>query len=239
MTSTLAHVSCPYVYPDSFGEEFCTGTEHRFRDHEGKKVCPLYAEAMVWASTLGVRTGFTWDEYDTTVQPEAYDAVQNWVAKKSGLLVLSSPPGAGKSRLAMAAWYGLRRQGHYCLLTSSQRFLWAAIEAAMGRDGSILERFVGPNMLYPIEDYPLSEDFLHGGHKPMVFDDLGAERTSDTFLDAFEQLLNYRDTLLVTTNLGQEEIARRYGDRILSRLRRATVVQLRALDVRTRFEFPK
>lgn len=118
-------------------------------------------------------------------------------------MVILGPTGAGKTRLLATILNEIERRwphGSYVYWTLPE-FVYARREAIEGK---------GPD---PIEECT-EADIL-------VLDDLGAERVTDWGNEALHLILDRRHRFgkitLVATNLTLEEIAERYGGRLLSR----------------------
>lgn len=213
---------CPYIRSNSKdADTICTGTKH-VRSGLPSTSCPLWVEGLQWAKQIGVRGNFDLDSFDASYQPEAYRIVTEWAQNPQGLVILHSLPGLGKSHLALGAWYSLRRSLKPCYFTSSALFQQLALQASRNDDHGMMTKFVGENLLTCSSSY-FEEAAEAKPHKtPVVFDDLGAERTTDTMLDFFERLLNYHDAMILTTNLDMVQITARYQERISSRLQQAS-----------------
>jgi DNA replication protein DnaC len=175
----------------------------------------------LWARHAGIRGNFELESFQSHYQPDAYEAVQTWVQNPKGLLLLASLPGRGKSHLALGAWYALRRKLQAAIFTSSVLFQALSKQAALGEDDGAMVKFVGENLLLCRNSYFEEASFEKPFTTPVILDDLGAERTTDTMIDYTERLLNYHDCMLITTNLDMEAISEKYQERIASRLMQA------------------
>jgi DNA replication protein DnaC len=121
-------------------------------------------------------------------------------------LLMEGPVGCGKSHLAVSILREVIAKGYTGLYYNSPDLL-SEIRATFGNDQG------------PSEDDILEElarvDLL-------VLDDLGAEKVSGFVLDRFYLIINKRyencKPIVVTTNLDQETLINRLGDRIVSRL---------------------
>jgi DNA replication protein DnaC len=212
---------CPYIRDNVKDRDtVCTGTQH-LRPNLPPIPCPLWEEASLWARHAGIRGSFELTSFQSQYQPDAYEAVQAWVQNPKGLLLLASPPGRGKSHLAVGAWYALRRRLHPAIFTSSVFFQSLSQQAARGEDEGAMAKFVGENLLLCHSTYFEEASVEKPFTTPVIFDDLGSERTTDTMIDYTERLLNYHDCMLITTNLDMESIREKYQERIASRLMQA------------------
>lgn len=121
-------------------------------------------------------------------------------------LIMEGPVGCGKSHLAVSILREVIAKGYTGLYYNSPDLL-SEIRATFSNDQG------------PSEDDILEElanvDLL-------VLDDLGAEKVSGFVLDRFYLVINKRyencKPIIVTTNLDQETLINRLGDRIVSRL---------------------
>jgi DNA replication protein DnaC len=121
-------------------------------------------------------------------------------------LIMEGPVGCGKSHLAVSILREVIAKGYTGLYYNSPDLL-AEIRATYSNDEG------------PSEDTILEElaevDLL-------VLDDLGAEKVSGFVLDRFYLIINKRyencKPIIVTTNLDQETLINRLGERIVSRL---------------------
>ncbi len=144
------------------------------------------------------------------VAPEVVRVVRGYVQRidenlDSGKgLWLFGDVGTGKTTLAMLASQAALRAGRSVVIHSLPRLLNLirdAIESEAGMVG-FLERLT-------------AVDLLH-------VDDLGAENTTDWVLEQLYSIINtrYEDerAMIVTTNLGFEELTQQLGERTVSRL---------------------
>ena len=214
--------SCPYIRSNAKDRDtICTGQKH-LRSNLPDLACPLWVEASQWARHVGIRGPFELEDFDSTLQPEAFEVIQNWVKDPRGLVLLASLPGRGKSHLAVGAWYALRRQLQRCYFTSSVLFQQLSVQASRGEDEGQMARFAGENLLLCEASFFEEPSHPKPFRVPVIFDDLGSERTTDTMIDYFERLLNYHHDLLITTNLDLNQLSSRYRERIVSRLTQAS-----------------
>jgi DNA replication protein DnaC len=150
-------------------------------------------------------------------QTEAIKATREWARSSQTFLVLRGKPGCGKT-LAAGAVLMLARKARYF----------------MGEDGKILSSWA-----YSSRDGLFVRAAELAGLAPwaegegrwadvrdvtwLVLDDLGMERRTDVWAEQLDLLVDvrYQSSLrtLITTNLGIPELERRYGGRLLRRVR--------------------
>lgn len=161
---------------------------------------------------------------------EALDAVQAWLAEESdSWLVFSGPnTGIGKTHLAMAALVERGARGDSVLYVTSPE-LWDRLRDTYERPSE------------GQEDAPTLEHLLATLQKvdTLLLDDLGAEKWSAWVEEKAFRLINQRALdgrrTLITTNLTVEELSRRVGRRISSRLLGASeVLEMSGPDRRLR-----
>jgi DNA replication protein DnaC len=121
-------------------------------------------------------------------------------------LLMSGPVGCGKSHLAVAMLKEIIAKGYSGLYYNSPDLL-RDIRATFDNKNELTE----DDLLEEVT----STDLL-------VFDDIGAERSSEFVLDRFYLIINERyegcKPVIVTTNLNEIEMEDRLGKRIVSRL---------------------
>lgn len=121
-------------------------------------------------------------------------------------LIMEGPVGCGKSHLAVSILREVIAKGYSGLYYNSPDLL-SEIRATYSNEEG------------PSEDVILEE---LGDVDLLVLDDLGAEKVSGFVLDRFYLIINRRyencKPIIVTTNLDQETLINRLGERIVSRL---------------------
>jgi len=121
-------------------------------------------------------------------------------------LIMEGPVGCGKSHLAVSILREVIAKGYTGLYYNSPDLL-SEIRATFSN-----------------EQGPSEDDILEelAGVDLLVLDDLGAEKVSGFVLDRFYLIINKRyencKPIIVTTNLDQETLINRLGERIVSRL---------------------
>ena len=141
-----------------------------------------------------------------------YDTCRAWAAnfsKSSPSLVFRGGPGLGKTFLSACIARELAEKGHSVAYESAPKALGEFETRRFSRDTAEAEAAAEK-----VDEY-LSCDL-------MILDDLGTEMTTSFTVSALYQLVNTRLTenrqTIISTNLSDEEIARRYGGQIASRL---------------------
>jgi DNA replication protein DnaC len=131
------------------------------------------------------------------LEAPAMARIRGWDPREASVLVLSGPPGCGKT--VAATWWALQRSW-------APTFVRATSFAASSRyDRDTRERWLGANAL--------------------VLDDLGTEYADakGSFLTDLDELIDTfygdRRPLVITTNLKAEDFRDRYGARIVDRIR--------------------
>ncbi len=121
-------------------------------------------------------------------------------------LLLRGEVGCGKSHLAIAILREIIDKGYTGLFYNSPALLQ-----------EIRDTFDAQN---PRTESALIDELLETDL--LIFDDLGAEKSSEWTLDRFYLIINKRyescKPIIVTTNLDKYQLKERLGDRILSRL---------------------
>lgn len=130
----------------------------------------------------------------------------NFEAEYPRGLLLIGEVGCGKSHLAIAILREIIDKGYTGLFYNSPALLQ-----------EIRDTFDAQN---PRTESSLIDELLETDL--LVFDDLGAEKSSEWTLDRFYLIINKRyescKPIIVTTNLDKHQLKERLGDRILSRL---------------------
>jgi DNA replication protein DnaC len=148
----------------------------------------------------------TWADIDRAGRADAIDAAMRWTRGELAGLLLTGPVGVGKTRIAAAAATGA---------LTHRALRWTSAPVLMARLGSGLGTTEREEVI----------DVLLGKHA-LVLDDLDKARPTEY---AAEQLFAAIDTrltnelpLLITTNLGSDQLSRKwpepYGHAITSRL---------------------
>lgn len=134
---------------------------------------------------------------------------ENFVPGKSGSFLFLGATGLGKTHLSTAAAQEIIKTGAYVVYESAltmfeefqeQRFHRSSYEMDENSDGT--DRFTECDLL--------------------IIDDLGCEVSSQFTVSCLYQIINTRmlhhKSTIISTNLNQEELRKRYSDRITSRL---------------------
>jgi len=148
------------------------------------------------------------------LEPEYADLIGGWLGTTSRTLVLSGPVGVGKSHAAYAV-------------------MRAAADA-----GRSVAAWAVPDLLAALQpDGDATAAVRSRSCEVLLLDDLGAEKPSDWRVEQIATLLDARvreaRRQVITTNHLYDELARRYGERVMSRLTGgATVVRMAGPDRR-------
>ena len=170
----------------------------------------LHAEEV--ASTAG-----KWFSATTAVT-----AARRFVAEKRSFLLLFGGVGSGKTCAACWTLLRARRRHVFDLATYQERNVLGELDASQGRfiraaEAARISRFEDGGQWNRL----LRVRFL-------VLDDIGVETVSDFWAERVNELLDarYGNRLptALTSNLNADEFKRRYGDRIVSRIRDDGVV---------------
>lgn len=177
------------------------------------------AEERVGASGVPLRyrasmTFARWSDSDRDRRTR--ELMEQWTGRAS--IVLSGPPGTGKTHLSIASLLRLIRIGHEGRWVRVPELLEAARAEYDGRTAA-----------------PALE--LAGAAELLVLDDFGAERVTpwaeERLLELVEQRLGGGRATVLTTNLGSiSEVRDVYGERIASRLATYHWLRLTARDHR-------
>ncbi len=149
------------------------------------------------------------------------DAGQRWLAEPTSGLLLSGPPGTGKSWFMAGLTRALVETGKKVTFSCGSDF-YAALRAVFSTpDVSEL------TVLNQFTDVPF-----------LAFDDLGAGGLSDferrSVLHVLDRRLNFLRPTVVTSNLSVELIAEKLDERIASRLSGFTRIVMTGRDRRVR-----
>lgn len=153
------------------------------------------------------------------LSPQAVEMSCNWAGQPEGFLLLTGPPGAGKSYLAAAILARIVTDGPYvpsaCCFIEEARW----VDSLRNEYGCI-----------HIEQRPYKKEFL-------VYDDLGASHVNDIRRAEIEKLIRTRHSrrcpTVFTSNLSLQEIADKFGGRVASVLQEGRqVMKFAATDLR-------
>lgn len=151
------------------------------------------------------------------------DPALEWMEQREGFLVVVSPCGRGKSRLACAMTMELRRNAVPCTLVFSSD-LFLALRNSFGQRNSS-----GPS------EKELIESLVRG--KVLIVDDIGVQKQSEYVIEAWYTIIDtrYRECLptAFTSNLSLREISLCMSDRVASRLMSGKVMTLGGPDRRS------
>lgn len=126
------------------------------------------------------------------------DRARDWIKGGKNNIILIGDTGVGKSHLAFAAIKAISDYNGKLATMVNVTDLFAKLKEDFKDEAETIKR--------------LSEiDYL-------VLDDLGTEKTTEWSSGVLYSILNKRSNTLITTNLGPNELMRRYGKRIYSRL---------------------
>lgn len=129
-----------------------------------------------------------------------HNVIRAWLAGSTTNLLLAGTAGTGKTYAAYAVLRAASRRGQWTWATTAGDHV--AYSAFSGGQPRMVERACRADVL--------------------LLDDLGAERTTDFAIEAIGNLVDERRRehrrTIITTNLGRDELVRRYGDRLVSRL---------------------
>ena len=139
-------------------------------------------------------------------------------------MLLMGQSGLGKTFLMRSMAKRLVERGYQVLMVSAYRFLEVARKAYFGQGAEELENIIGADVLF--------------------IDDMGVEPLMENItIPQWYNLINERQTrgrgTVISTNLMEEDLRKRYTERIASRLmdpRQCRLVQFTGEDVRRRAE---
>lgn len=205
------------------GEYFCGDGYHyqiRADERTGKPVlwvlgwCPRSETAGRIKSESS--DALTFDNFDPKYQEKAYGAMRTWAEgfkpKKSRNVYIVGSFGTGKTHLATAASLAVRANGYHVVFVRAEELLDLFL-AAMPTSNYPDEHNAAVRILRDMDTCDL-----------LVIDDLGGQTTkqeSDLFLQRLKALLDgLRGAWMITTNADGARMEARYGEPIMSRLRK-------------------
>lgn len=135
-------------------------------------------------------------------------------------LMLMGPVGTGKTHLAVATIYMLTQQKVHCLFWDIDEWLDHLRESYACNDSA--------SVMAQVKDAEV-----------LIFDDLGAQKTTDHTIDRLFDVINHRYnhmlSMIITTNIPRHRIEAVYGARVWSRLTAmCQIVEIDSTDHRQR-----
>jgi len=179
----------------------------------------------------------TLDNFDATSDPTALEAARDLAEGRLAGLLLYGSVGNGKTHLCVGVGKAYAREARNEVFTDDRGYQKARTIPARTVEywpvlafARALRESAGGNGPSPV--YPC----LNAGL--LIFDDWGAERTTDFVLEALEDIVTERyrqmQPMMITSNFSLEAIVERYGERALSRWAHdGRIVELRGRDRRT------
>jgi len=179
----------------------------------------------------------TLENFDAGSDPMALEATRDLVEGRIAGLLLHGSVGNGKTHLCVGAGKAYERP--------------AAFEDFVDANGYRKARSIPAQTVeyWPVLAFARALRESAGGNGPspvypclnaglLIFDDWGAERTTDFVLEALEDIVTERyrqmKPMMITSNFSLEAISERYGERALSRWAHdGRIVELRGRDRRT------
>lgn len=153
-------------------------------------------------------------ETKTKDEKSAFDKaklVAKKMAREPTHCLMVGATGRGKTHLATAMMYEIQRQTDY-----GKKVLFLSFPALIN------DTKKGMNL--PDVRKQVDESMNQLKHADLlIIDDLGAERESEFTLAIIDDIIQYGEdsSMILTTNLTGEELSQKYGDRFLSRLKKA------------------
>ncbi len=153
--------------------------------------------------------------------PEHSKAILDWKCNPdAGLMTLTGPAGTGKTRMLYAV---------SCLSVDPRHWDVPSLVRATQRAATM-----EPDAYNWAEAHPIDTLIKH--KYVVLLDDLGAEKTTDFVLQEIYRLISQRElwgkATLFTTNLTLDDIAKKFDDRIASRLAGGIVLEFDGADRR-------
>jgi DNA replication protein DnaC len=157
--------------------------------------------------------------------PAVIAPVLKWAEEPTGFLYVTGKVGAGKTHLACAVKKKLNAAGRgSSLVFSADMFL------------ALYKSFNSKKNAEADEEAIIKKYAPDSGGDIAIFDDVGAQKVSDYTTDVWYKIIDrrYRNNYptMFTTNLSPEELDRRLGDRIISRIISGVVFEFPGEDRR-------
>lgn len=164
------------------------------------------------------------------------DKIRKWCDDPTQFLFIYSPCGVGKTHLACAMAYEMRKADKPTrIFSASTMFLRLrnTFNSDDETENEVIENYSG--RLHVTKDRIFNEIEIK---KPSVhiFDDIGVQKATEYAISAWYDIINYRYSELLptvfTSNLSLKEISAYMTDRIASRLASGVVFELKGTDRR-------
>jgi len=157
--------------------------------------------------------------------PAVIAPVLKWSENPTGFLYVTGKVGVGKTHLACAVKKKLNADGRVSSLVFSADMFLSLYKSFNSRKNAEAE-----------EDAVIGKYAPESGGDIAIFDDVGAQKVSDYTTDAWYKIIDrrYRNNCptMFTTNLSPDELDRRLGDRIISRIISGVVFEFPGEDRR-------